>query len=234
MTKNRVPDTAAPSRRERKKALRELLLARDLEHVLTMARDDAHVVRTLPTMLFDREPLVCWRAIEALGQVAAMIAESDLERVRVMIRGQIWQMNDESGNVGWYAAEAIGEILYNAPILIDEYGALLLSYLHEEPFERGAHWAVARVASLRPDVYRERLEELIPSLESDDAYVRVFAMKALTRIDAERAKQYVERHAGDVAVVEFYDLRDGVFREAALHDLVKAAQESDGFPPSRE
>ena len=215
-------DTTTPSRKQRKAALRQLLHERNMDAVEAMAREDPHVVRVLPTMLFDREPLICWRAIEALGKVAAVIAEADLERVRVMIRAQLWQMNDESGNVGWYAAEAIGEILYNVPILIDEFGQLLLSYLNEEPFEHGAHWAVARVASLRPDIYRDRLDELLPSLESDDAYIRAFALLALLRIDPERAGQHASRLVNDPAVFSYYDIEDGELREATVDTMVQS------------
>lgn len=199
-----------------------MLHERNMDAVEAMAREDPHVVRVLPTMLFDREPLICWRAIEALGKVAAVIAEADLERVRVMIRAQLWQMNDESGNVGWYAAEAIGEILYNVPILIDEFGQLLLSYLDEEPFEHGAHWAVARVASLRPDIYRERLDELLPSLECDDAYIRAFALQALMRIDAEESKKYTARLDRDKAIISYYDYEDGELREATVDTMVQS------------
>ena len=194
-----------------------------MDAVEAVAREDPHVVRVLPAMLFDREPLICWRAIEALGKVAAVIAEADLERVRVMIRAQLWQMNDESGNVGWYAAEAVGEILYNVPILIDEFGLLLLSYLDEEPFERGAHWAVARVTSIRPDIYRDRLDELLPSLESDDPYIRAFTMLALTRIDEERAEQYAARLVNDRTVISYYDFEDGTLPETTLHEFIQLA-----------
>ena len=199
-----------------------MLHERDMDAVEAMAREDPHVVRVLPTMLFDREPLICWRAIEALGKVAAVIAEADLERVRVMIRAQLWQMNDESGNVGWYAAEAIGEILYNVPILIDEFGQLLLSYLDEEPFEHGAHWAVARVASIRPDLYRNRFDELLPSLESDEAYVRAFTMSALLRIDAERTSRHSALLVSDRTVIRYYDFKDGELREATLHEFIQS------------
>ena len=198
-----------------------MLQERNTDAIEAMAREDPHVVRVLPTMLFDREPLICWRAIGALGTVAAVIAKADLERVRVMIRAQLWQMNDESGNVGWYAAEAIGEILYNVPILIDEFGQLLLSYLDEEPFERGAHWAVARVASLRPDIYRDRLDELLPSLESNDAYVRAFAISALLRINAEGSKKYTARLIKDRAVFSYYDFDDGALHEASVDKFIQ-------------
>jgi len=185
-------------------------------------------------MLFDPEPLVCWRAIESLGQVAAMIAEGDLERVRVLVRSQVWQMNDESGNVGWYAAEAIGEMLYNVPPLIDEYGPLLLSFLHEEPFERGAHWAVARVASVRPDIYRERIDELLPSLEDEDAYIRAFAWLALVRIDRQKAERYSPRLADETAVFSYYDFKGGLLREVSLVEFIEPEEGADGFPPARE
>jgi len=68
------------------------------------------------SLLFDRDKVICFRASEALGKVAAMEADKDLEPVRDLLRRLFWMMNDESGNTCWYAPEAIGEILYNVPI----------------------------------------------------------------------------------------------------------------------
>ena len=77
-------------------------------------------------------------------------------------------MNDESGGLGWHAPELIGEILVNVPDLIPEYANVLMSFLHEEPFERGTHCAVYRAASVEPKPFTERASELLDSLKDPD------------------------------------------------------------------
>ena len=62
-------------------------------------------------------------------------SEQDLERVRVLVRGLFWSMNDESGNLIRFAPQAIGEILARVPELLPEYEKNLAAFRDESPFE---------------------------------------------------------------------------------------------------
>ena len=211
------------SQRHRKSRLRELLLERDFEAVVDWIREDRHVVRSISGSLFDQDRLVCWRAIEALGRVAPIVAASDLEKVRVMVRRLLWQMNDESGNVGWYAAEAVGEILVNVPQLIPEYGRILVSYLVEEPFERGAAWAIWRIAGVQPEIYRDSVEALTRHVQDRDPFVRAHAFRALLLVAPHETGAHRDSLASDATSFEYYCVDSGSFVETTV---AEAALES--------
>ena len=179
MTGNRVQ-----ARRNDKKVIREMLSRRDIDGVVRHARDAGtkRTFRHLLLMVHDREEAIRWQAIEACGRVAGVMAEDDIEAVKDTIRKLMWWMNDESGALLRVAPEIMAEILVNVPGLVDEYARMLPQYLTEEPFERGAHWAVWRLAGEHPEVLDGAVTELQRSLESDDPWIRDRAGKALKRL----------------------------------------------------
>jgi len=211
------------SMRARKAAVRQFLCDRDLEPVRQWAGTVRSPLRTLFSLTFDHEELVRWRAVEAIGQVAADLARPDLERVRDFVRRLLWQMNDESGGLSWLSPEIIGEILVNVPSLADDYAPLLLSYLDEEPFERGAHQAICRLARKRPDLFRQGLPLLAESLGDSDPTVRGLAASALGTIDTARADELRGRFRNDHAVVKLYDFTTGNLYTGSVSELVAGA-----------
>jgi len=166
---------------------------------------------------------VRWRAVEAIGLVAGDLARPDPERVRDFVRRLLWQMNDESGGLSWLSPEIIGEILVNVPTLADEYAPLLLSYLREEPFERGAHQAICRLARKRPDLFRQGLPLLAGSLGDSDPIVRALAASALGTIDAAKANELLGRFRNDRAAVKLYDFTTGNLYAGTVSELVAGA-----------
>jgi hypothetical protein len=169
------------ARRNDKKAIREMLSQGDMDGIVRQARD-AGAKRTFRHLLIrvhDRDDTVRWRAIEGCGLVAGVMAEDDLSGVKDTIRKLMWWMNDESGALLRVAPEILAEILVNVEVLVDEYARMLPQYLTEEPFERGSHWAVYRVLGKYPNALSGVASRLLPSLESEDAYIRDHARKSL-------------------------------------------------------
>lgn len=83
--------------------MRDWLIDRDFSAVLELASRQRRTLSFLTALTYDRQALVAWRAIEALGLVAAQMAEEDPEYVRVHLRRMLWLLSDESGGVGWRA-----------------------------------------------------------------------------------------------------------------------------------
>jgi hypothetical protein len=172
-----------------KKILRDLLEQRDRDGLLRWGNGRKKGINALlALLLYETDLLVRWRCIEGLGLLAKDLAPRGLEQMRDIIRRLLWMMNDESGNVGWFAPEAIGEILANVPRLAREFANLLPHFLVEEPFERGTHWAMVRVAeSLGDNPAGESMlaagaDILVQSLGAKDAFTRAHAARALERL----------------------------------------------------
>ena len=173
-----------------KRLLRDLLEKRDREGLVAWADGRKKgITALLALLLYETDELIRWRCIEGLGLLAGDQAPRGLEQIRDIIRRLLWTMNDESGNVGWFAPEAIGEILANVPRLAREFAGLLPNFLVEEPFERGTHWAMVRVAAVMGDspavqkMLEESAEILVQSLSDKDAFTRAHAALALKRLD---------------------------------------------------
>ncbi len=70
-------------------------------------------------------------AAKLLGYAVAQIYESEKEKARVIVRRMIWQMNEESGNIGWGIPVAFAQVLIHSKGLAEEYHRILLSYILE-------------------------------------------------------------------------------------------------------
>jgi hypothetical protein len=191
--------------RARKGRVRELVSQGSLEELAQWAQQDRYVLRPLLGLLFDTDELICWRTIHTLGLIAPRIFAEDRERIRLIIRQQFWHMNDESGNVGWYAPQVIGEIVASVPALVDEYARRLPPFFVEEPFERGSYWAVARIAECKPEAYRGLVPDLIQSCADEDPYIRYHSLRALGHIDENAAMQAADRLKDDDTEIKLYD-----------------------------
>jgi len=200
---------------------RAMLESRDLIAVAGWAVQARNPMRTLTRLLFDNDSLIRWRAIEAMGIVAGVESRKSIEKVRRQVRRLFWLMNDESGGLCWNAPEAIGEILYNVPELIDEFGTLLPSFFHEEPFEHGSRWAVARVAPLKPNIFSDAVEELRHTLDHDDPAMRGYSILALSVIGDAVDIAQVKKLSADDSHFSLYDYQTGQLTKTSVAQLVK-------------
>jgi len=140
-----------------------LLEAEDYPALLRVAQGaPARTLRHLSGRLYSEDADIKWRAVRALGALAADPALLSDEKLSEQLRRYLWSLNDESGAVPFGAAEAIGEILARRPSLQETFLPLICSMTHEEEvtqtgaIERGVIWAIGRVGvpALRcnPDV----------------------------------------------------------------------------------
>jgi hypothetical protein len=204
----------------RKTTVREFLDHRDLTGVRRWAASERSPLRTLLSLTFDGQELIRWRAVEAVGAVAVDQARLDLDRVREFLRRLLWLMNDESGGLSRLSPEMIGEILVNVPSLIEEYGPLLLSFLQEEPFERGSHLAIWRVAGIRPELFKKFIAQLRQSLGHPDPAIRAFAAAGIMTIDSTQSETLAGQLGKDEAGFELYEFTNGEMQQTTVARMV--------------
>lgn len=212
--------------RDGKRKVLEILKSDDLDRVLDeLARLPARrVINYLFPLLCSGDERIKWRAVTAMGAVVANLADEDIESARVIVRRLMWQLNDESGGIGWGAPEAIGEILACHEGLAGEYANILTSYIKEdgnflehEPLQRGALWGVARLAQVRPRLVQDAKSYLIQPLGSTDATVRGLAALALGLLGAEEARLQLEDLCADDTEFRLYlNRKMGVRRVSEL------------------
>jgi hypothetical protein len=169
------------------------------------------VVNHLFSFLYSIDEIVKWRAVTAMGETVSLIAKEDIESARVVMRRLMWNLNDESGGIGWGSPEAMGEIMSRDARLGGEYNRILISYiningnyLENEDLRRGVLWGLWRIASSTPGLVKDSVEFLIPCLVSGDATLRGLAAIALGAIDPAEARRLLPPLKKDEAEIRIY------------------------------
>ncbi len=150
----------------------------------------SRLLRRLSGQLYSAAPEEKWRAVEALGGLAARPELLSDERLSELLRRYFWSLNPESGAVPLGLPEAVGEVLAMRPGLQAEFLPLLCSLAHQEglvqtgPILRGVIWALGRVgppvAACDPEAVRalRAMADGHPEAETREA-----AGRALERIE---------------------------------------------------
>jgi hypothetical protein len=158
-----------------------LLRGADVELVLAEVRlfPPRLAVPSLLSGLCQTDELVKWNSVTVIGQVMDMIARTDMEAARLIMRRILWNLNEESGGIGWGMPEAMGEILAVNENLAGEYAHMLVSYMREENYlelpalQHGLLWGIGRLAVVRPELLLKHDADgyMAHYLESADAVV---------------------------------------------------------------
>jgi hypothetical protein len=217
------------SGRRLKKEVIQLLGSQDLDQALdALCQLPARqVINPLLSLLPSTDP-IRWAAVTAMGAVVARLAEREMESARVVMRRLMWQLNEESGGIGWGCPEAMGEIMACHEGLAREYAHVLISYASEdgvfldyEPLQRGVVWGLGRLGQERPYLLGDAVPHLIASLEAEDATLRGLAAWAIGMIGAHEARSRITPLLRDDAEVEVY--LDRKLRVCRVRDLAQQA-----------
>lgn len=184
------------------------------------------VVNPLFAFLYHRDALVKWRAVSAMGAVVSKIAESDMESARVIMRRLLWNLNDESGGIGWGSPEAMGEIMAENKTLAEEYAGILISYIDVNgnyieyaPLQRGVVWAIGRLAHAFPKLVKDAALLLDPFFMSDDPFLRGYSIWTAGALKTDRLKPYIDKLVNDDQQIMIY--RQGNMANYTIKDLIR-------------
>ena len=201
------------SGRALKRRVYDLLKSTDFDQALEEIQQfpTRRVINPLFSLLYNNNERIKWRAVTAMGAVVTKLADGDMESARVIMRRLMWNLNDESGGIGWGSPEAMGEILACNEILAKEYARILISYAREdgnfqehELIQRGVLWGIGRLSQVRPDLVKDAAPYLLPYLESPDANVRGLAAWIMGLFGVEEARSGLKSLTEDGAELQMY------------------------------
>ncbi|MCD4715268.1 MAG: hypothetical protein K8R45_00845 [Desulfobacterales bacterium] len=225
-------DTAKQGGRALKQRILELLKSADFEKELeSLSRLPARqVINPLFSFLYNLDEQIRWRAVIAMGAVVAKHADEDMESARVIMRRLMWNLNDESGGIGWGSPEAMGEILACHEALAEEYNGILISYAKEdgnfqehELMQRGVLWGIGRLSQVRPEQVIDAGPYIMPYLFSRDSVLRGLAAWIMGLLGIKDARPGLEKLTDDETEIEIYLERRLVRRR--VKELAKEALE---------
>lgn len=214
-----------------KKRVEELLLDPDFAVKTHLWRSfpARKVINPLLSFLCATDETLRWHAVTAAGIVTASLAEKEPESARVIVRRFLWQVNEESGGIGWGIPEALGESLARSRMLAQEYGRLLLAFVREDenylehpPLLAGALWGLARVVNAHPDLLKESALDFSAYADHPTPLFRALALWGLTAVGDASSFARLEVLATDTTPVRLY--RDECFHPTTVAALAQEAR----------
>ena len=227
----RMEPSKQGGRRIKRKVL-TLLKSKDFDRALKeMGRlPPLGVINSLFSFLYNRDEAIRWAAVVAMGAMVGKLADEDMEAARVIMRRLMWNLNDESGGIGWGSPEAMGEIMAGHEGLAKEYAHILLSYTREdgnylenEGLQRGLLWGIGRLSEVRHELVKDAGAYLMPYTRSTDACVRGLSAWVIGLLGVEHARSILELLTGDNE--EFKMLQDHRVVVRRINDLAREALE---------
>lgn len=211
----------ALSRAKKRNQIKKLIRTRDFQKLRELTRDQPDTAFVVGARVFERDDAKRWKATEALGQVVAELAHSDLEKIRALIRRILWLMNDESGGIAWNGPETIAEILENAPELLDEYGRIVASFIDESPFETGSCYAIARLSPKAPGQFTHVIDQLEQSLDVNDPARKAYALLALSTLKPKKARREAQKFIESTEQIQQYERNSGTITFVTLGSIAR-------------
>ncbi len=199
-----------------RQAMRGILSATDGETVSHELKRHSpkKIINALFSFLYSQDDTTKWRAVTLMGIFVADLAGEDLEAARDVMRRLMWNLNDESGGIGWGSAEAMGEILARHEGLRGEYGSILLSYADKDGnylelpmLQRGLLWGIARLSEVSPQMVKDSKSRYLRYLVSEDPAVRGHAARILGLVGTAEDIRYLEPLIKDESPYATYSAR---------------------------
>lgn len=197
----------------------KLLEDRDFTGLLALTEKDSSIFRTLISLTYDKESVISWRAIEAIGKLAGQRVGTDPALIRRLVQRILWMMREESGNNPWSAPEMLGEIVRNAPEDFSDIAPIIASFHDEEMLRRGVLRALVRISEVRADLVKDISSLAGLYLGHSDTVTRAYALKLAGNAGLKDLLVSAETLKDDSAVVRLYS--DGDFESVELRKIVE-------------
>jgi hypothetical protein len=153
------------------------------------------------------------------------------------MRRFIWNLNDESGGIGWGAPEAMGEIMAQVDKLAEEFHPVLIHYIFDRdgkpdsflehmPLRRGAFWGIGRLLETRPAYRPKALPLLLRQLErEDDPEIIGLAIRTLGFINDMTARNAIAPFTSDTREIQIYI--DRRLQSTTIGELAREALDAE-------
>lgn len=117
------------------------------------------LVNPLMGLLYDPRELIKFRSVEAIGFIMEKEAHKNIETVKNIMRRFMWNLNEESGGIGWGSPEAMAEIAARSQNIFSSFAKIIISYIDPEStsyldhkeLHPGIIWGIGRLGKANPD-----------------------------------------------------------------------------------
>ncbi len=190
------------------------------DEIAEIAGKDKSVIRRIISLSYDKDDVISWRAIEAMGFIAGKLSrERKIDIIRDTVRRLLWSMGEESGGIGWSAAEMLGEIIRGNPDEFSDIVPIVWSFKEEDMFRAGVLWAMGRIAEVRPDLLVFISKEMRQMLFDKNPSVRAYAVWTSGKLGMRELLKDIMSLSEDNSIINFY--RDHELQKKTVGDIAR-------------
>ncbi|MCK5310481.1 MAG: hypothetical protein KAJ62_00130 [Desulfobacteraceae bacterium] len=203
-----------PHGRQIKKQVGQILLSKSREDAFDKLKQipDKMLASPLFSYFYSLDDLIRFRSSAAMGGLTQRLAKKKMEDARIILRRIMWNLNDESGGIGWGSVEAMGEILSLNKTLAEEFESILFSYinpegnfLEHEMLQRGSLWGVGTYLLHSGTSDTTVKQSIILFLDSKDPVKRGYAVRALLNMDTNNKELIPSHILSDTNTIPLFD-----------------------------
>ena len=170
-----------------KSDLRTWLISAEFRKILDAASRSNRTIGALITLTYSEDPILSWRAIDAIGRCAEHLAPVRSGVLKKYLHRLFWMMTDESGSIAPRAPEIIGEIVRSNPGIFSDFIPLTISLMHLEPEDRpvflaGILYALGRIGEAAAGSIEDSIDGIETALSDPGSQTRAMAVWCLGRI----------------------------------------------------
>ncbi len=171
------------------------------------------IINPLIGLLYESDELLKFRAVEAIGKIAASREKKDIEKTRIIMRRFMWNLNEESGGIGWGTPEAMAETAASSKKIYDEFIKIFISYvdpesglyLDHEELHPGIAWGIGRLAKKWPETKKYAGYMLKDLIKRTDPRVRGLSVWASGLCKMKELEKDIEKLLDDKNSFILYD-----------------------------
>ncbi len=204
-----------------KEEIQKFLLERRFDRLGELQLSKKRLISKLISLAYDKQTLICWRAIEAIGYLTKEVAETKPEIVRDIVGRLLWMIREESGGIGWSSPEMLGEIVRNSPDKFSDIAPIIVSFIDEEMLAPGVIRAAGRIGEVRPDLVMDAVPVLKSYLNHPDAKLRGLAVWAVGKINSAISKSEIEKLFSDKNEILVYE--NGELNKKSIGEMAQEA-----------
>ena len=188
----------------KKREIKTLLEKKDYSALMDLPSLEK-AVSILISLSYDKQSVLAWRAMEAIGLLTAELARTDIDRVRNIVGRLLWMIRDESGGIGWSVPEILGEIVRNNPVLCEDIAPIIASFHEEKMLTPGVLWALSRIGQINHETVQYAVPIIRSYLSAADPVIRGFAVIAIAEMGDAGSLEALGKMKEDSSEVSLYE-----------------------------
>jgi hypothetical protein len=178
------PDRNRIRQKADKIKVKNLVAAGDVDGLVALCLDDKKTLRLMQRLLYTPLDDERWRIAWIIGRVTARVAGREPGQVAELLH-RLFEACSDSAATPWGMVETIGSVIAARPDIFGAFTRHLLGYMGERSTQEQVIWAMAEIATLRPDLIRDTpFYTLFHFLEHPEPAIRGQVARLLGRIKA--------------------------------------------------